>query len=58
MLVLNKEASIHAQNVMRSFVLNVIEAKCELKGSVLFTKALLIGAYFPLFKMKKTVIFH
>lgn len=31
MLVLNNEASIHAQGAMCSFVLNVIEAKCELK---------------------------
>lgn len=53
MLVLNNEASIHAQSVMCFFVLNVIEAKCELKGFLLFTKGLLIGAYFIYSKLRK-----
>ena len=58
MLVLNNEASIHAQGAMCSFVLNVIEAKCEFKRFFSLAKGLLIGVYFHLFKIKKTVISH
>lgn len=58
MLVLNNEASIHAHGAMCSFVLNVIEAKCELKRFPRLAKGLLIGVYFHLFKIRKTVISH
>lgn len=58
MLVLNNEASIHAQGAMCSFVLNVIEAKCEFKRFFSLAKGLLIGVYFHLYKIKKTVISH
>lgn len=57
-VVLNNGASIHAQGAMCSFVLNVIEAKCEFKRFFPLAKGLLIGVYFHLLKIKKTVISH